>query len=805
MKRSMLLIGFLAYASMGGFAQITLSEVCNYNRGNLTDRRGESVDWIELFIRAQTNIRSNYFLTDELLNLQKWRLPDVSIDRDSLLVIFASGEDRFDVDEWHTNFKLDRAGELLILTDGSNVLDSVFVPLLARNYAYAKNNFNSWSCTSAASPRHKNIFPTSFCNLYHLDVSHGSNFYSTPFDLKIFSSLSANTTVYYTTDGSLPSLRSAFLINNSIHIDHTSVINLRAFEGNIPVSDILSLSFFFNESHHTLPVISLIVEPQELFSDSIGIFITGSKASSQFPYYGANYWDDREIAATMDYYDPNKKLHWNQAIDIAINGGSQSRTQAMKSLRLLAKSKYDKPFFEFPFFSQKPTLQSFKRLVLRNSSSDFLQSQLRDPSVHRHVLSHDINVDVAASEACLLYINGQYWGLYDLREKVDEYYPVSNYSIPLESFDLLEEDSTVFNGNHIAFDSIFMYCMSHDLRIVDNFSYVASQIDILSLTDYFITETFFNNTDWPYNNIKYWRAHGGKWRYILIDLDVSFNAFGWSHHSIDHLAKIMGPYGDNNKHILIWRSLLQNPEYRRFFINRYADLLNTAFTKEKLSNTIEKYAAQLANEMPHHLQKWNGSYDYWQQVINDQVLDYCQQRPDHEWQFISQDFKLSMAHTLSFDVEPLADIPIQVNSLTLKHYPWHGSYFPANPISLGVPDNYAYDFVYWLVDGDTIRSRNVSSLEIDKRQHIRAVFRPAAVDQTCQVYYDAQGDVILQWYVNTKAEDKIQVYNIQGQCVEEQIVDSIQGINYLHLEVQDLPIGVYFVKIRSKTIKFIKK
>lgn len=780
-------------------AQIRLNEASNNNVNILKDWQDESPDWVEIFIPI--GFVNGYYLSDDLKNLNKWKLPEMNLLRDSFLLIFLSGKDTLLLNEFHANFKLKQTSEILILSKANVILDSVTIPVMHSDYSFQRNSDLSWTCTSQSSPKSENTNSDESCELSNFTINPKSGFYNESIEISIQHNLGKDIEFRYTLDGSIPIITSS-LFNNSVRFDTSIAIRIRAFKKSKAITEILDRVYFIREKKHSVPIISLIISPEELFSDSIGLFSFGPNASPNFPYKGANFWSDKEVPCTMDYFVNSKNVQ-SAKIDLGLYGGSGCRTQNMKALKLLAKEKYNSAYFNYTFFKQKPAVSQFKRLVLRNSSNDFLNAHMRDGAVHRFVLENNFSFDAVAYEPCVVYINGKYWGFYNLREKIDEYFFLGKYHLNEDEVHLIEEDSTLLAGDLKAFDSLYRYCISQSLTDQKNYDYVSSILDIPSMIDYFIVETFFNNTDWPYNNIKYWKPiNGGKWKYIMIDTDAALNAYPWSHHNIDHLAKILGPYGDKNKHVLILRSLLKNSEARRFFVNRYADLLNTIFQPEVLQNSLQKTIELLEPEMPQHYEKWGGSLEHWYNIINTEILEFVNARNAYLFEFLKLDFSLSKIQKISFNTIPQKAASLQINSIAIHKFPWDGNYFAENKIDLSYIPNKQYNFSYWIVNEDTLKSDALKLLDIDGINSITAVFDEIPKNELSRILYE-DDKIIFEWYATENETDKLEIYDFNGKFIQVRNVDSVMGLNNLYISTEDKPQGVYFIKYRNRSFRFI--
>jgi len=243
-------------------------------------------------------------------------------------------------------------------------------------------------------------------------------------------------------------------------------------------------SFIIGEAHD-LPVLSLIVDSVRLFDEETGIFELGPNADAAWPFWGANFWSNEDAEVYFQYFNTADTTFYGHG-DVQMHGGRESRTKPQKTFRLKAKNKYNQPFFEHPFFSFKPEINSYKRLVVRNASGDFNAGHCRDGFLEDYLLRAGLNLDANSFEPMVVYINGDYYGVMGLREKIDEYYVQSNYQTI--DIDLLEEEILLEFGDTAAFIEHYGFLLREDLSDPVKYEQAKGYFDVLNLTDYFIAQ-----------------------------------------------------------------------------------------------------------------------------------------------------------------------------------------------------------------------------------------------------------------------------------------------------------------------------
>ena len=339
---------------------------------------------------------------------------------------------------------------------------------------------------------------------------------------------SPNSTVYYTLNGDQPN-QSDPVFPDSIAVSQTMSVSAKAFSSlNYLPSRVVDRTYIIDEDNHELPVISIHTDSVNLWDFNEGIYVLGPNASTDYPYFGSNFWQPWSKYSRLEVFGGDQQKLAEEHFDLEIHGG-WSRGENQKSLRCDFKSRYTGKL-EVPVFSQKPEILDFNNINLRNGGQHMHNSIFHDGLLSRVV--NETHVDNMAYEPSILYLNGEYWGLHGIREKLDEHTIESTHGVPAESIDLL-------NANYALTGSQSHFFATHEaltnLSPTDPTFYALadSRIDLENYVDYFIIQTFIQNkdwigVDWGINNIKLWRpqTETGKWRYMLYDTDGAMGTFG---------------------------------------------------------------------------------------------------------------------------------------------------------------------------------------------------------------------------------------------------------------------------------------
>ncbi|MBR9922636.1 MAG: hypothetical protein GYB31_17525 [Bacteroidetes bacterium] len=689
---------FLLLVSSPGLAQIQINEVCADNQTLYPNISGEYYDWIELHNPLAEAVQLEGFsLSDDSDQPQKYVFPNLEVPAGGFLLLYAS-EEYAPFGEWHLPFKIAKQGEHLILQNTTGeTIDFLLIPPLETDESYGRHQDQIINLAKYSQPSpnqsNSNGIGIPISNPPQIQIPNPND--ETPAWIEI-SCPEQDCTIYYSLDGSDP-LSAGFVYTQPIPLDSTRVVKAVSVQaGYLPSPP--DIETIFVELDHSLPVLSLCTEPDYLWDWEEGIFQTGPDAEGQYPYWGANYWKDIQIPVYASYYEQGSSSPaFNSFFEAEIHGGRAARTKPMKPLRLTVEKRFGPTSIEYPFFPEREN-NRFRRLLIRNASGDYNNGHLRDAFLQRYFIQENLNLDVLAYQPLVVYINGDYWGVMNLREKVDEHYLAENYDIDRNNVDLLEEDSIVIEGDFAHFDATYDFVIENDMSDPMYFDWAASLIDLENLADYFIAQTAVNNTNSFHGNIKYWRERipGAPWRYILFDLDVALGRHGWTKAEVNSFGDKMTEYQDTNRHVNLLKAFLENEIYRIYFINRYADLLNSTFRPSHFLEAFNRAAEDIDPEMPEHFDRWGWpGYDVWKENRLEQIRVFIDERPDYARQYLAAYFQLAGQVNISLEVYPPEAGIIRLNTLMLDESPWEGIYFRDVPVEMEVVPNPGYTFSHW--------------------------------------------------------------------------------------------------------------
>ncbi len=368
---------------------------------------------------------------------------------------------------------------------------------------------------------------------------------------------------------------------------------------------------------HQLPVISIVADSLDLFDETIGIYSKGIGAAENWQGQKANYFSGKKIEINMAYF-LDGKVALKQKAKLKVSGGG-SRKQPQKSFNLSCKEGFD-----FPFFSNLP-YEDYKSLRLRVSGQDWRETLLRDALMH-NLVSHT-QIDIQAYQPAVVYLNEKYWGIYNIREKFNKAYLKQHYSV--DEVDILERNSNLLEGSIDEYLELLAYVQDNDLSRNEHWSWIEERVDLENFIDYYCAQIYFANTDWPGNNIKYWKATEGKWRWFLHDTDLGF-AFApvWGHPGgVNHntlqfaLNDSVTTHHNQAWSTLLFRKFLKNEQFKQEFIRKFVQHLELTFHPKRVVRTIDSLATNIKVEMPRHIHRWKDEADYALQNIEDWQLE----------------------------------------------------------------------------------------------------------------------------------------------------------------------------------------
>lgn len=609
-----------------------------------------ATDWVELHNSTGSAVSlAGYGLSNNPKNPAKWVFPDISIEPGEYLLLYATGSaDKAQKKNLKLNFNISSTGEALFFFDpNGKLIDKLSAGRMKSGQSYGRDGSDNRFYYAEPTPGAQN-------GKGYEGITQLPAFSVTPgiYDNAVTVAITAGEgeTIRYTTDCTTPNASSE-VYSGELSISKNSVIRAAAFRDGYLSGDVATATYLFRSDgvNHALPVVTLVTDPDNLWNSKTGIYATGDQfdpdAASyadtlkSATYYQAKFATEEQVdtiwekPAAFSLFDDNGKQVFTQNVGIRI-AGSFGRGRAQKGFNVIARKEYGKGSMEYPFFENRPYTE-YKAVVLRAGAQDQNRSKIRDELASGLLEGTDINILYQAYRPTVLYLNGEYWGVYFMKEKRNRFF-VAQHENTENNVDLAigKGFKQRTYGDNSDWVSLYEYATSHDLSSAEAYAYVSERMDVDSFRDYMIAEIYNGNTD-TYN-FQYYRLKGGKWKFIFYD-------FCWGFQSPGHetLAFRMGKTPSDVCSAKLFAAMLQNKGWRDSFCRRFGELLNTAFAPERVSALIEELYGYVEPEIKREREKFNkdtfmgvrqprtnlGSYEGFQSEIS-KLKDFAQKRPE---------------------------------------------------------------------------------------------------------------------------------------------------------------------------------
>ncbi len=685
---------------------------------------GDFSDWIELY-NSQDFVAdiSGYYITDDLNDPTKWQIPQHTvIPAKDFYFLWADGEDDIPgqnyVRSWwprnipfttkwsHTNFKLNKDAELIALFNPDGILiDSVRFTNQIEDVSYGRkpDGSSNWFRFGEPTPGKMNSTAGIQSTIYAGDVifSQKGGFFTTVQSVMLSSS-SGSGTIRYTLDGKKPTSESN-LYEAPISITENTILKARVFEdGKIP-GRVFGSSYLINEKRN-LPAFSIISDPEYIMGKDLGIYLNTLK--------------EREIPVNIEYFPLGAEQGFSQQVGMRI-GGENIYRFAQKPLNIYARGIYGESTIEYPVFDHLP-FQSYKRLYLRNSGDDWPYTMMRDGMISS-LIRDQVSNSVQAYRPSVLYLNGTYWGIYNLREKLDAQYFSLHYNTAVADLDHLESTYTVIEGDSSDYLTLLNLASSSDISDPDVYSEIAGQVDIQNLMDFVIVQAYLANSSWGHNR-EIWRDRGNEsvWRWVLVDMDRGFDTNRIGSNQIQDIFN----------EFELFRYLSSNEQFKNEFIQRYSERINSTFAPDRVISIIDSLASGIEAELPRHISKWGtfidslsitewgmsssiSSIERWNTEVQ-KFRTFAEQRPTSAIQNLSDLFSLSGRSKLSISSNINDAGKLDVNGFFKDLAASSGRYFDGIPISIKAYAPPGYTFSSWKQVGGAVSEILISKNSVWK-------------------------------------------------------------------------------------------
>ncbi len=699
---------------------------------------------------------SDFYLNDNAVDFDN--LQSIDINTGKFGKSFLSNE-------LHTNFKLGRneGSVYLWLPDGSPS-DSIIYEYQFPDITYGRipDGESEIKFLSPATPNAGNkggftgITPKP-------EFSIDGGWFGEPVEVEM-NSEGPGTKIYYSIGADLPD-SSSLEYSTPVLIDSTTVIRAIAYQKDHLPSKVRTRTFFINDNINNnnnneksrLPVFSVNVRPGDLWNSAGGIF---NRDNSFYTF---------EVPAHFEYWSNKRILEYSSDAGIKLHGNT-TKFLDHRPFRLYARNYYQDKKFDYNFF---PSLKSGKqngykpdKLILRNAGQDWFFSYFRDGLFS--ILANEMSNIISASYSpCNVFLNGSYYGILNLRNKIDAQYLSARYNIPASSINLLENQYMVINGTYSDFHSLYLDIKELDVSSQSAYNYIDKHIDIRNIVDYAIIEVYSSNVDWSWNNIKFWNstAYDGKWRWIVKDMDLTFGlTYGTVisqeriEPNMNFIWGILFPIPDLFVLPNLFSKIIKNKKIKNYFINRLADLLNSTLSDSHVISKIDSIKSILEPEIGRHISRWDSSAQNWEDEI-EYMKYYASARPDVIRRNLKNHYELPGYVDLILSTNIRKAGKINISTLTIEEFPWSGIYFRDVPVSIEAVPYDGYRFVKWIPEKYGTGAKINTSLP--KVLELTAVFEPAS---------GAASPVVINEIMYRPGEndcgDWIELYNNGGESVD---------------------------------------
>jgi hypothetical protein len=610
-------------------------------------------DWIELYnTTGETVDLSGWGLSDNTKNPQKWTFPEgTAIAPGEYKLVMASGLNIQDPQAakttfLHTSFKVDALGEVICLSrpDGT-IVDKLNIGNLRGGITCGKDTSGRMFYYDTPTPGQPNAEgKIGFAPQPEFELAPGFYYGRQTVSIKV----PEGTTVYYTTDGRIPT-QSDTRYTGPISIEKTTSVRAVAVQDGYLASPPKTASYLIDSPHSdALSVVFVTMNPKDLFDETTGIYVLGPNPGAAPHYRNANFQKEWERECNVEIFDTQGNAQINQQVAIRIFGAF-SRLREQKGFALMCRERYGADSFDFPIFENRD-IDSYSSLVLRAGGQDSTVTKIKD-IVSTGLVDGTTNLEVQAYRQAVLYINGEYFGVYNIREKVNKDFIAAHYpEVDAENIDLLVGNGTALWGDNKAYKEMISWCAQTDFSSDENYEKLARLIDVDNYIDYLICEMYVANTD--SGNIKYFRERSddpekSKWRWIYYDFCWTFIGA-----DKDFVTRFTDPAGHGvgkGFSTQLTRSLMQNKQFREKLIHRAAELLNTIYTPENVLAKIEECSSAIYDEVGRpggDAERWpeGSGFGNWKACVKG-MRNFARQRRNYMIQHIKSYFGLSEAKT----------------------------------------------------------------------------------------------------------------------------------------------------------------
>lgn len=681
--------------------QVVINEIMQSNVDCVIDELNEFPDsWVELYNSDDKPVALHSYqigVTGD--TAVAWQLPDTILEAKQFVLVKCDKE----ANGMHTDFRLEtsKGGSLFLFCNGV-ATDSItnLAKQPAPNISYGRkiDAAREWGYQYRPTPGFANCGMTAAKLLGQPVFSHHGMVLQSGETINLDISMPEDTpdsaVIRYTIDGSEPAQNSS-LYTQPIAIDSTTVVRAKLFcEGCLsPLS--ISHSFIFLNRKQTLPVVSLVTDSRYLWDDTLGIYVEGAYSKTQKNF---NFNWRRPVNIEL-FENGDTASVINQLCEMRVHGGA-TRVFQLKSLKIYAHKRFGNKRLKYVFFpEQKPGMDDFKSIVLRNAGNDYPFLYLRDAIIQGTMGKHT-DIDYEACQPAIVFFNGQYMGMLNIRERSDDDFIYANYN-GLEDVDVVEDFMELEKGDGIRFRD-FMDFYSQRGHTYEEYE---QWMDCNEFINYMIMNLFFNNQDFPGNNFVAWRPRtsGGRFRFIAHDTDFGMG-YQWYPANYETIKWFYSPgfdstrsWGNIEMYTRLFRHAMEDSTFRDAFIEKCSIYMGDFLNSRGVHEVWDKLYDKIRQELPFHIAAQTMEYFYDSEV--DFVNKWLLERPKFFYKQLGEFYGLGSPVKLDINNSPVANdsIALAVNGWPMSYPSFDGMFFPGRKLNVGISYNNTDGFLGWRI------------------------------------------------------------------------------------------------------------
>lgn len=709
-----------------GQSALRITEITPLNLDFL-DENGNDPSWVEIYNSSDQDVDlAGYTLVENLKNLRKWVFGHDILKAKSFRVVFcdknnisavtiADNGDRHT--RPHTNWKLDKNGGTLYLLDKFNgIRDSVAYPELTGGLSWGIVDGGYWKYFEKPTPERPNTEAKSYDEIVPAADMSGlkSGFYNEPFTLNP-PALPEGVTLRCTTNGSVPT-ESSPEFNSPKRIEHSVSFRCATFKKGAISNTVTTRTFFVDEDQVKMPIVAISVDSSFFREHYIKTSCDAPKNCKD----SAGLYADVEYPIHVEYFENGSSTKdgstWEKDAGIALMGG-YSRLNDKKSVSIRLREEYEDGSINYPLFeTRKGVNDKYKSFNLRNNGNRYVSDYIEDAM--GGALLEGTSVDYQRSRQVVVFYNGRYYGIHDMRERFNKHYVETNYKIEANTVNFIKhlgKEVEASNGTTDAYMNMLHFVAANDFSGENNANYAAAKLllDVGNLADYMAAEIYMHNGDWPNNNVRAWSAPEHPWKFMVYDLDHGFDwMWGVNGGEFDQSSNMFAwiKKGGGNKPCKeegcfanLYNQLIKNPEFKRMFINRSAVMFNSYTNGANVEKIVNSMTSKIdAQEMERDLAKFKQNEKYYSNSCGKGfdktgscLKEWASKRDSKVIQEYEEEFGLSGMASVTIAASGSGTVLMEGAALPNGATTYKGKFFVGNPILLTAVPGAGASFIGW--------------------------------------------------------------------------------------------------------------